>query len=358
MGMVTDMAITKTSFGFMSDGREVFAYTLIGKGGVTARVTDYGATLLSLLAPDKNGRFSDILGGYDCLYDYVNGSGFQGAVVGRFANRIRHASFMLDGTEYHVTDNRGGDHIHGGKIGFDKKIWATEIQDGDEPSVTFTYVSPDGEEGYPGTLTVKVIYTVTKENGLAIRYLATTDKKTILNLTNHSYFNLGGFASGDVRDHLLTIDADTYLKSDEKLIPTGEIVTVAGTPFDFRKEKAIGTDIEASHEDLLKAGGYDHCYCFDNATDKIRLRATVKDPKSGRIMKMYTNQPCVQLYTANGFKDDGKPLKGGSVKFKYMFLCLETQHMPDSVHYDHFTDVTLDVGETYDYTTIYEFSAE
>ncbi len=358
MDTVTDMSITKTSFGFLEDGSEVFAYTMIGKGGLVARVTDYGATILSLLAHDKNGSLTDVLGGYDSIYDYAHTSGFQGAVVGRFANRIRHASFMLDGVEHHVTDNRGGDHIHGGKIGFDKKIWATEVCDGEEPSVTFTYVSPDGEEGYPGTLTVNVIYTVTADNALSIRYLATTDKKTILNLTNHSYFNLSGFASGDIKDHLLTIDAGRYLKSDDKLIPTGEIVSVEGTPFDFRSEKAVGRDIEEDHEDLLKAGGYDHCFCFEDVTKEIKLRATVRDPKSGRVMKMYTNQPCVQLYTGNGLKNDGHPLKGGCVKFKYMSLCLETQHMPDSVHYDHFTDVTLDVGETYDYTTVYAFSAE
>ncbi len=358
MGMETDMAITKARFGCLQDGKEVFAYTMVGRSGLTVRVCNYGAAILSLLAPDKNGYFSDVVGGYDGLEGYVRSGGSQGAVVGRFANRIRNACFDLDGVTYHLAENCRGGHIHGGNKGFDRQVWEGETIDGEEPQVIFTYVSPDGEEGYPGTLTVQVIYTVTVKNGLSIRYLATTDKKTILNLTNHSYFNLGGLASGDVSDHLLTIDADSYLEPDPAIIPTGNMVAVEGTPFDFRTEKAIGRDIHSTHPHIAMTKGYDHCFCFSDVTSEIKLRATLKDPKSGRVMKMYTNQPCVQLYTCNGVRDDGLPLKGGLPKYEYMAACLETQHMPDSIHHEHFTDVKLDVGETFDYTTIYEFSAE
>lgn len=352
------MSITKTRFGFLADGREVSAYTLIGVGGLAARLSDYGATLLSLLAPDKNGRVCDVVGGYDSLYDYVHATGFQGATVGRFANRIGGAHFELDGKEYRLAQNNNENHIHGGLEGFDKKIWAVETHDGDEPSISFSYVSRDMEEGYPGTLSVWVTYMVTRDNALSIHYRATTDKKTIINLTNHSYFNLSGYASGSIRDHLLTIDADSYVRSNEKLIPTGEIAAVTGTPFDFRKEKAVGRDIDLPHTDLLNAGGYDHCFCFRNPSHEIKHRATLRDPKSGRVMKMYTNQPCVQLYTGNFLADDGYPFKGGFVKSKQIALCLETQHMPDSIHHDNFTNVTLDAGEIYDYTTVYAFSAE
>ena len=352
------MSISKKSFGILKNGKEASIYTLRGKGGLSASVSDYGATLVSLLAPDKDGVFCDVVGGYDRLDDYINASGFQGATVGRFANRIGGACFELDGKEYRLAQNNNENHIHGGLEGFDKKIWKAQLHDFDEPSVTFSYVSRDMEEGYPGTLTVQVTYTVTEDNALSIHYQATTDKKTIINLTNHSYFNLGGYASGTVRDHLLTIHADRYVRTDKKLIPTGEIASVEGTPFDFRTEKTVGRDIDLPHPDLLNSGGYDHCFCFFDPSSEVLLRATLKDPKSGRIMKMYTNQPCVQLYTGNFLKDDGHPFKGGFVKSKQNTLCLETQHMPDSVHHKHFTDVTLDVGETYDYTTVYAFSSE
>lgn len=352
------MSVSKCYFGSLHNGQAASLYTLVGKGGLVAKISDYGATLVSLLAPDKDGRLCDVVGGYDSLYDYVHAEGFQGATVGRFANRIAGAGFELDGKKYRLAQNNNENHIHGGLEGFDKKIWSAKIEDGGDPSIAFCYVSRDMEEGYPGTLFVQVTYTVTSDNALSIRYRATTDKKTIINLTNHSYFNLSGYASGTVLDHLLTIDANSYVRSNKKLIPTGEIASVEGTPFDFRQEKAVGRNIGEPHIDLLNAGGYDHCFCFSDSAGEIVLRAILKDPKSGRIMKMYTNQPCVQLYTGNFLVDDGHPFKGGYVKSKQSALCLETQHMPDSVHHEHFTNVTLDVGEVYDYTTVYAFSAE
>lgn len=351
--------IEKQFFGRLEDGRTVSRYTLVNENGMSVRISDFGGTLLGLLVPDKNGRFTDVIGGYDNLCDYVHASGYQGALIGRYGNRICEGKFALDGKEYSLYLNNNGNHLHGGKEGFDKKIWDAEAIDVEEPRLVLTYVSPDGEEGYPGTLTVKVTYTLKSENALSIRYEATTDKKTILNLTNHTYFNLGGYASGTVREHALWLDADSYLKTDDKLIPTGEIASVEGTPFDFRTAKKVGRDIDCDHPDLKKAGGYDHCFNFvGGESEDVKLRAVLKDEASGRTMKMYTNQPCVQLYTGNFLEDDGHPFKGGHVKFKQMALCLETQHMPDSIHHENFTDVVLDVGQKYDYTTVYAFSAE
>ncbi len=351
--------IEKHFFGRLESGEVVSAYTLINQNGMSVKISDYGGTVLQLMAPDKNGRFTDVVGGYDNLYDYRHATGYQGALIGRIGNRICEGKFTLEGKEYSLYQNNNGNHLHGGKVGFDKRVWTVETLDGIEPSLVLGYVSPDGEEGYPGTLTVTVTYTLTSENALSIHYEATTDQKTIVNLTNHTYFNLGGYASGTVREHTLWLDADSYVKTDDKLIPTGELASVEGTPFDFRTEKKVGRDLDEAHPDLLKAGGYDHCFNFTGGEDgEVKLRAILKDEKSGRVMKMYTSQPCVQLYTGNFLKDDGYPFKGGHVKYKQMALCLETQRMPDSINHESFTNVVLDVGEKYDYTTVYAFEAE
>lgn len=353
------MSIEKKYFGTLADGRKVHSFTLSNANGMRVMILDMGGVLCQIHVPDKEGRLTDVVGGYDNLDYYVNASGYQGALIGRFGNRICEGKFTLDGKEYTLFTNNGANHLHGGKDGFDKKIWDVTEKDGDSPALVLTCVSPDGEEGYPGTLTVRVTYTLSKDNALSIRYEATTDKKTILNLTNHAYFNLGGYASGSIHDHILQMDADSYVRTDEGLIPTGELATVEGTPFDFRTAKRVGQDIGADNADLKIAGGYDHCFNFTGGeTKEPVLRATLKDPKSGRIMKMYTNQPCVQLYTGNFLADDGYPFKGGLVKSKQMALCLETQHMPDSINHDNFTNVILDACEKYDYTTIYAFSAE
>ena len=352
--------ISKKKFGTLECGSDVYAYTLENNNGMSVKILDLGGIINQINVPDKEGRLTDIIGGYDNIDYYAKATGYQGALIGRFGNRICKGKFTLDGKEYSLfCNNNAVNHLHGGKIGFDKKIWKATPVDGDSPALELEYVSPDGEEGYPGTLTVKVTYTLTADNALSIRYQATTDKKTILNLTNHAYFNLGGYASGCVRGHYLEMDAESYVKTDSLLIPTGELVPVDGTPFDFRKGKLVGDEIDADNVDLKIAGGYDHCFNFTGGESKEPvLRATLKDPKSGRVMKMYTNQPCVQLYTGNFLKDDGYPFKGGCVKKKQMALCLETQHMPDAINHSNFTDVTLDVGETYDYTTVYAFSAE
>lgn len=353
------MSIEKKYFGTLADGRTVHSYTLSNANGMRVMILDMGGVLSQIHVPDKAGRLTDVVGGYDNLDYYVNATGYQGALIGRFGNRIGMGKFTLDGKEYTLFTNNNANHLHGGKEGFNKKIWSVLEKDGDSPALELTYVSPDGEEGYPGTLTVRVTYTLSADNALSIRYEATTDKKTIINLTNHAYFNLGGYASGSIHDHILQMDADSYVRTDEGLIPTGELPSVEGTPFDFRVAKRVGQDINADDNDLKIAGGYDHCFNFTGGeTKEPVLRATLKDPKSGRVMKMYTNQPCVQLYTGNFLADDGYPFKGGLVKTKQMALCLETQHMPDSINQKNFTNVVLNPGENYDYTTIYAFSAE
>ena len=353
------MSISKTLFGTLPDAREVHEYTLSNSLGMTVKLLDYGATIREIHVPDKTGKFDDVIAGYDTLDSYVNADGYQGAVIGRIGNRICNGKFTLDGKEYDLYINNGPNHLHGGKEGFNAKLWSAEMTDGDEPSVVFSYVSPDGEEGYPGTLKVSVKYTLSKDNALSINYVATTDKKTIVNLTNHSYFNLGGYGSGSVHSHILSLDAPYYLPTDENLIPTGEIRSVKGTPFDFTEPKEIGRDINADCIDLKTAGGYDHCFYFGDGADKaIAKRAELYESNSGRVMEMYTYQPGVQIYTGNFVNNQRFPFKAGVVQKKQTLVCLETQKMPDSINHDNFTSVVLDAGEVYDYTTVYKFSTK
>lgn len=351
------MAIRKKLFGTLPDGKEVYAYTMENASGMKVRVMDFGGTVLMIKVPDRFGRKTDVVCGYDSLSDYLEAGGYLGALIGRWGNRIGGARFSLEGKTYPLYKNDGNNHLHGGKIGFSHRIWNAEAIDGEEPRLVLTLVSPDGEEGYPGTLTVKVTYTVTKENGLSIHYEATTDKTTVLNLTNHTYFNLGGYASGKVFGQTLWMDADRYLPTDAELIPTGKIASVAGTPFDFRKEKEIGKDFTLENPDMKLAGGYDHCLCFAGDAVKAPMhRITAYDPKSGREMKVFTDQPCVQLYTANFLNDENHPLKGGYPQGTQNAFCLETQHMPDSMNHEGFTDCVLHPGEKFDSTTVYQFS--
>lgn len=353
------MNITKEKFGTLADGREVFAYTLTNKRGMSAKILDYGGTIVALRAPDKNGAFCDVVGGYDTLDAYVHADGYLGALIGRFGNRIADGKFSLDGEEYTLATNNGKNHLHGGKVGFDSKIWHVTECGGDEPSLVLQYTSADKEEGYPGELDVAVRYALTEDNALSINYKATTDKRTPINLTNHSYFNLAGYDSGDILTHELWIDADSYLPTDDTLIPTGEIASVAGTPFDFREAKAIGRDINLHYNDLLQAGGYDHCFCFsEGERDKVKRRIELYHKGSGILMEVYTDQPCVQMYTANFLNDPKYPLKSGIPQKPQSFVCLETQHMPDSPNHSNFTDTILSPGDVYDYTTVYKFSVK
>ena len=352
--------IETMSLGKTQSGLPVTGYMLSNEAGMHILISDFGGTIWQLHVPDRNSEFADVVCGYDSIEALEASDGYLGALVGRFANRIANATFELDGETYTLYANNNGNHLHGGKVGFDRRFWNVMPVDGNEPSLVLSLVSPDGEEGYPGTLNVTVTYTLSKSNALLIRYQATTDKKTVVNLTNHTYFNLGGYASGTVLDHELCLKVSHYLRTDEKLIPTGERVPVEGTPFNFREPKTVGRDFRLeANQDLAMAGGYDHCLVFgwrgpDN--DSAPLRGYLQDPKSGRRMEIYTNQPCVQLYTANFLKDDGNLLKGGVKKQKQMALCLETQKMPDAMHHESFTPATLSPGEVYDYTTVYRFT--
>ncbi|MGN1445149.1 MAG: aldose epimerase family protein [Eubacteriales bacterium] len=357
------MGITKRPFGTLPDGQEASLYTLRNAGGFSVSVSDFGGTIVQILAPDRGGQFQNIVSGYDSVEEYVVADGYLGATVGRFCNRIAKGRFPLEGKVYDgLYINDGPNHLHGGKVGFSHRLWTVaRTQEGEEPSLTLRLVSPDGEEGYPGRLEASVTFTVRADHALAIHYEARTDQTTVVNLTNHAYFNLGGYASGDVLDQVLWLDAQSYLRGDENLIPTGEMIPVDGTPFDFRTPKAIGQDFFADDADLKKAGGYDHCFNFtdwQSAGRELRLRGTAFDPATGRKLELYTNSPCVQLYTANFLKNPAFPLSGGYPQMTQHAFCLETQKMPDSPNHEGFTDTTLCPGEVFDYTTVYRFSAE
>ncbi len=359
------MNIYTSEFGKTTAGESAHLYTLVNDHGMKVTVTDFGGAIVSMLVPDRYGRLADIILGYDSLYDYEHADGYLGALVGRFANRIEGASFDVDGVHYGgLYVNDGKNHLHGGKRGFSKIVWnAQTVEKSDYVSLILTYHSPDGEEGYPGNMDVTVIYCLGNDNSLALRYKATTDRACPVNLTNHAYFNLGGNASGSILSHKLWMDAESYLATDEGLIPTGELVPVDGTPFDFRNPKTIGRDFFSSHADLVMAGGYDHCLNFTDwasvrSGDQPRLRVGVSEPVTGRRMEVYTNQPCVQLYTANFLCNSRFPLRGGLKQTKQTAFCLETQKMPDAPHHQGeagYTDCILRPGETYHYTTIFHF---
>ncbi len=347
----TRSSIEATSFGKMPDGREVTLYTLTNAHGLRAKVIEYGAILVSLEVPDRNGDLADVVLGFDDLDSYIRRNPLFGAVVGRYANRIEGARFMLDGTEYHITANAGKNHIHGGgNKRFDKVLWRSlPSQDSNEVSVRLTHVSPDGEEGFPGNLLCSVTYSLTDANELRIVYTATTDRPTVINLTNHSYFNLAGAGSGDVLDHELMINAPWYTPAGEGLIPTGEIRSVEGTPLDFTTPHLIGERID----ELTETRGYDHNYVLKGSYGSAVLAARVREPESGRIMEVYTTQPGVQLYTANGMNNVRG--KAGKVYGSHHSFCLETQHFPDSPNKTHFPSTVLRPGDDYETTTVFKF---
>ncbi|MBE6667132.1 MAG: galactose mutarotase [Ruminococcaceae bacterium] len=353
------MSIKKKLFGTLADGREVYAYTLRNANGMKVKIITYGGAIVQIKVPDKKGCFTDVIGGYDCLESYVGGDGYQGALIGRWGNRICKGKFTLEGKDYSLFINNGENHLHGGEFGFNAKVWEATEKDGDEPELILHILSPDGDEGYPGNLDLTVTYKLSNENGLSIRYEATTDKATPINLTNHTYFNIRGYASGSIHPLILWLDADSYLPTDAGLIPTGEIRSVEGTPFDFRTPKEVGRDINADCEDLVIAGGYDHCLNFVGGETKEPVkRAELYDPESGRVMTVYTNQPCVQLYSGNFLTNEEYPFKGGYTQKIQTLMCLETQHMPDSINHPNFTNTVLKPGEKYDYTTEYRFSVK
>ena len=351
--------ITKQPFGNLDGGQEIYCYTMKNVNGMSVRICEFGGAIMEIRVPDRWGRMSDVVGGFDSLRDYVLAGGYIGALIGRTGNRIARGKYRIGTREYSAYCNNGKNSLHGGRVGFSHRVWNVKPMDGDEPKLILTLDSPDGEEGYPGNLKVKVTYSLLASNALSIRYEATTDQKTIVNLTNHAYFNLGGYASGKVFDHVLQIDADRYLPTDDGLIPTGELRSVRNTPFDFREPKRIGEDFDLQDTDLGLAGGYDHCLCFvGGETKEPVLRVSVYEPNSGRTMQVYTNQPCVQFYSGNFLDDADYPLKGGYPQNKQSMFCLETQKMPDAINHSNFDNVVLSPEETYDYTTVYQFSVK
>jgi aldose 1-epimerase len=348
------MEIDKQEFGKTADGKPVEIYTLINANGLKAKVMTFGAILTELHVPDRQGKMADVVLGFSDLDSYLKGHPHFGSTVGRYANRIAKGKFTLDGKEYSLAINNGPNSLHGGKIGFDKKIWKAEpMTSPDGPSVKFLLTSPDGEEGYPGEVHATVTYTLTNKNELKIDYTATSTKATPINLTNHSYFNLSG-GPASIAQHELTLNADRYTPTDETLIPLGEVKSVKGTPLDFTTPHAIG----ARFAEMPKfIGGYDHNYVINGDEKALKFTARAKDPSSGRVMEMSTTEPAVQLYTSN-FMDGKIKGKGGIAYNAHQAFCLEAQHYPDSPNQPQFPSTILKPGETYKQTTIYKFSAE
>jgi aldose 1-epimerase len=350
--------ITSQPFGKAPGGAEVTVYTLTNAKGVEARIMNLGGIIVSLKVPDRQGALGDIVLGFDTFDDYLKEHPHFGALVGRYGNRIAKGHFSLEGHDYTLAINNGANSLHGGLKGFDKQVWTAKPSEGkDGPSLQLTYVSKDGEEGYPGTLTSVVTYTLTNANELRIHYHATTDKPTVLNLTNHSYFNLAGAGNGDILGHQLTLDADKFTPVDSGLIPTGELRAVAGTPFDFRKPTAIGARIEQPDEQLKMGGGYDHNFVLTGKAGTLRQAARVSESQSGRVMEVLTTEPGVQFYTGN-FLDGTFTGKGGKKYNKRFGFCLETQHFPDSPNKPAFPSTVLRPGGAYDTTTVFRFSTD
>jgi aldose 1-epimerase len=337
------------------DGQNVELYTLTNRKGAEAKITNYGATVVSLKVPDRNGKFDDIVLGFDNIDGYVQGTSFFGATIGRYGNRIAKGRFTLNGVEYKLATNNEPNHLHGGNKGFDKVIWHAKpfnVKNG--IGLRLNYLSHDGEEGYPGNLSVSVSYTLTDNNELKISYAATTDKDTVVNLTHHSYFNLAGHGNGDILNHRLMINADRFTPTDAGSIPTGELRSVKGTPFDFTQPTTIGARINQDDEQLKLAKGYDHNYVLNGTAGTLRQVARVSEPTTGRTMEVWTTEPGMQLYSGN-FLDGAQGKSGKVYQFRYGF-CLETQHFPDSPNEPSFPTTVLRKGDTYRTQTIYKFS--
>ena len=353
--------VEKKSFGKLSNGEEVYLYTLTNKNGLKAEITNYGATVVSLFVPDKNGRLEDVVLGYDDVSGYEKGESYFGGIVGRYGNRIGKGKFSLDGTDYQLSINNGENHLHGGKVGFNKRVWrvvGAENKMGGS-FITLNYVSIDGEEGYPGTVDISVHYWLNADNELCINYTATTDKNTIVNPTHHSYFNLTGDPTKTILEHELMIDADKYTPVDKGLITTGELADVANTPFDFRKPKAIGKDIDADNQQIKFGLGYDHNWVLNKHQELVYKFATVYEANSGRLMEIFTDQPGVQFYSGNFLDGKSKGKRGVMYQHRTGF-CMEAQKFPDSPNKPEWPSATLKASKKtlYRQATIYKFSTK
>jgi aldose 1-epimerase len=346
-------AATSRVFGKTPAGETVDLYTLKNAKGAEAAISTYGGVVVSLQMPDRSGTLGDIVLGFDDLNGYLTPPPYFGAIIGRYGNRIGHARFQLDGVEYTLPKNDGDNTLHGGTQGFDKVLWKATPQGAN--SLQLTYLSKDGEQGFPGNLSATVVYTLTDNNELKIDYTATTDKDTVVNLTNHSYFNLAGEGQGDILGHMVTIDADRFTPVDKGLIPTGKLSSVAGTPLDFRQPHAIGERIGAKDPQLVYGLGYDENFVLNHGGDLSAVAARVTDPKSGRVMEVLTTEPGLQFYTGNHL-DGTLHGKSGHVYAKNAAFCMETQHYPDSPNKPSFPSTELKPGDHYHTTTIYRFS--
>ncbi len=343
--------VTSGDFGKTGEGTPVRIYTLTNASGAEAAITNYGSRIVSLKVPDRKGAMGDVVIGFNTLHGYLGPNPYFGAIVGRYANRIGHGEFKLDGKDYKLAKNNGENALHGGLRGFDRVVWtAREMADG---GLELTYLSKDGEEGYPGNCKVTVRYHLTDANELKIEYSATTDKDTVINLSNHAYFNLKG--SGDILGHVLTLNADRFTPVDTGLIPTGELRAVAGTPFDFRKATVIGARIDQNDQQLKAGKGYDMNYVLNKKGDELSFAARIEEPSSGRVMEVWTTQPGIQFYTGNNL-DGTLNGRGGNTYTPRSALCLETQHFPDSPNKPSFPSAVLRPGAEFKSTTIYRFS--
>jgi len=344
------MKISSAPFGVTPTGEEVQIFSLSNHHGVEVKIINYGGIIVAINVPDRNGKIDDVVLGHESLDGYLNRSRYFGALCGRYANRIAHGTFRLHDVDYKLATNNGPNHLHGGLRGFDKVVWTADAK---ADVLQLTYASRDSEEGYPGNLSVRVNYSLTDENELRIEYFATTDKDTIINLTNHSYFNLA--ATGTVLDHQLTIHADAFTAVDNALIPTGELRAVAGTPMDFNSATPIGARIEVNHEQLRRAGGYDHNFVLHTGEAKLRTVTEVYEPATGRVLMVSTTQPGMQFYSGN-FLDGTIVGKNGRAYIKHSGFCLETQHFPDSPNHPNFPSTVLRPGEQYHQVTVFKFS--
>lgn len=346
--------VSQSVFGTMPDGVVINLYTLSNSNDVEVGIINYGGIIQSIRIPDA-GNKQDVALGFDNLQDYIDKSPYFGCITGRYANRIAKGKFMLDSIEYQLDLNNGPNSLHGGFKGFDKQVWKAEDFSSDSVAgVILTYLSPDGDQGYPGNLDVSVTYTLNNQNELRIDYNARTDKKTVVNLTNHSYFNLDNGGQSDILDHQLKIIADSFTPTDETLIPSGEIIPVEATPMDFTSFKTIGENLDTSYRPIAIAGGYDHNYVLSSGGGELALVAVVKEPGSGRKMEVFTTEPGIQFYSGN-FLDGSITGKNGAVYHKNHGFCLETQHFPDSPNQPEFPSTVLNPGENYSSTTIYRF---
>jgi aldose 1-epimerase len=350
------MALQKLAYGQTADAKRVDLYTLTNVSGMEVRITTYGAAVVSLVVPDRNGKPADVVLGYDSLEDYIAGGYYFGCIAGRCANRIAGGKFALHGTQYRLATNEGGNHLHGGLRGFDKMVWqAQEFEGNASTGLRFSYLSPDGEEGYPGNLACTVSYTLGAANELKIDYGAVTDAPTIVNLTSHAYFNLAGAGSGDVLSHELMINADRFTPVDGRLIPTGELKSVKGTPFDFTRLIAIGARIDEDDEQLILGKGYDHNWVLNKDGDGPCLAARTFERDSGRMLEVSTTQPGLQFYSGN-FLQNRIAGKAGQIYHRRSGFCLETQHFPDSPNRPNFPSTVLEPGSKYEHTTIFKFT--